>query len=104
MKERTEHHNLNRRDIVGTTASVVEVTASFPGKWFLMKVTEFDEEHNPLLGEILACCATRRAISKQLEKYPIAKRPPNNPFYIFKAEPFSRSGEELRLALANPST
>ncbi len=99
-KERDIHRDPERKDTTNPILSVQEVESSHPNKWILMKVTQFDENRRPLRGEVLAKCATRKAISKELVKQlPLTHKPPEHPFYIFKAQHLYGSGGDLRTAI-----
>ena len=88
-----------------------ETVESFADEWILMLVTDFDEDHIPARGRVLAHSRSRTQISKVLARQPRPSQVPveagNGPYYIFVAYPRIRSGEELRQVLeraaADPS-
>ena len=82
--------------------SIDEAIALYPGKWLLMKVTEFDESHIPSHGVIVAH-GTHRKVSKKLDElWPIGGKL-DGTYYQFCANPGGhprgRTGEDLRKAL-----
>lgn len=73
--------------------SVAEAEKNFKGRWILMQVTEYDENGNPLAGEIIYTSRSRGKVSKTL-----AKQPPRHeqwfdagPYYTFHAPPRGNS-------------
>lgn len=81
--------------------SVDEVNSdpALSGRWVLMEITEHDEHHLPSQGVLLVASANRQQINKVLARQPLrSELPPeraHHPFYIFHAEPRSRSGPEF---------
>src|SRR5262245_35683730 len=79
----------------GTLMSVKEAIARFRGEWVLMKVTEYDEDHWPSDGYVIAHSLDRGEISEAVSREPPRHTlPPGAPrlmYYVFLAYPRARS-------------
>ncbi len=88
----------------GELMTVKEAITRFYGEWVLMKVTEYDEDHWPSEGYVIAHAPEREEISKALAlEPPRGSLPPDVPrlrYYPFLAYPRVRSGPEYRAATA----
>jgi hypothetical protein len=83
------------------TISVDEINARYPGQWILLQVTAYADGW-PSAGRLLAhsdsydeASQARSAVCRDLN-------PADGPLYLFDAFPLIRTGEEFRLALAEP--
>jgi hypothetical protein len=80
--------------------SVNEAIARFRGEWVLMKVTEYDEDHWPSQGYVVAHSSDRGKISEAVRREPPrGKLPPGAPrhmYYVFLAYPRARSLAEYK--------
>lgn len=86
-------------EFLETPHSVEEVTALFPRKWVLMRVTEVDEIHVPSMGFVVAISSSRTEISEALQQEPAPTPELRSPYVIFHAVPSIRSGPEVELAV-----
>ena len=77
-----------------------EVIAAWEGEWVLMRVLAFDLTGWPYYGEVVAHSPSRAAISEALAGEPRPSPPGATPYYIFKANPRTRSGPEYEAAMA----
>jgi hypothetical protein len=79
-----------------------EAIARFYGEWILMKVTGFDEYHEPARGYVITHSPRRRDISDALgQEPPRSELPPGSPpYYIFKAFPSVHVDESYEAAAA----
>jgi hypothetical protein len=88
----------------GTLMTMNEAIARFHGEWVLMKVTEYDADHWPSKGYVIAHSPKREGISEALAlEPPRGLLPPDAPrlrYYVFLAYPRVRSGPEYRAAAA----
>jgi len=70
--------------------SVAGANAQYAGEWILMRVTAFDERHDPFMGEVIAHAPERRQVAGALPPWPpsreTAAAQPGTPYYIFKAK------------------
>jgi hypothetical protein len=84
----------------GEFMSVNEAIARFRGEWVLMKVTEYDEDHWPSRGYVIAHSPEREGISEALRhEPPRGTLPPEAPrlmYYVFLAYPRARSLAEYK--------
>lgn len=84
--------------------SLDEVIALYYGEWVLLKVTGFDEYHEPAKGLVLAHSPNRAATSEVLAREPprsaLPPDAPYQPYYTFMAYPFVHVGETLEQARA----
>ena len=68
----------------------------FSGEWVLMRVTAFDLAGWPCYGEIVAHTHSRKEISERLAQEARATdQPCHTPYYVFKATPRTRSGDDF---------
>ena len=73
--------------------SLEEVADRYDGKWVLLRVTELDETHRPARGEVVSH-GSEKKVRGQLHQLLAAGR--HGPYYFFCAEPWLRTGEDLR--------
>ncbi|HTE84387.1 MAG TPA: hypothetical protein VK821_06625 [Dehalococcoidia bacterium] len=82
-----------------------ETEERFRGDWVLMKVSAYDEFHEPSRGIILAHYKSRKRISAALALEPRPSQLPPGAarpeYYIFKAMRRIRTGEEWRAVIEN---
>ena len=74
--------------------SVNEAIARFRGEWVLMKVTEYDEDHWPSRGYVIAHSPDREEINAAIplrSQEVISPEAPRQPHYVFLAYPRARS-------------
>ena len=82
--------------------TIDEVTELYRDQWVLLKVTERDERHEPLAGQVVAVSKTERGVCNKMAKLDAeAGGWAPGSYYIFNAFPLIRvnSLEELRAAL-----
>jgi hypothetical protein len=73
-----------------------EAIERFSGEWVLMRVTAFDLAGWPYYGAIVAHSRSRQEISERLAQEPRpADQPCHTPYYVFKATPRTRSGDDF---------
>ena len=76
-----------------------EAIARYYGEWVLMKITEFNEHHEPVKGYLIAHSPRRGDLSEALKtEPPKVKGSPYQPYYPFKAFPRTHVGETLEQA------
>ena len=82
--------------------SVDRTIELYRGEWILMKVTEFDADRIPSCGFVLLHSHDRAEISERLATEPPRSNVPDKrgsgPYYIYCANPRSRSGPEVNRA------
>lgn len=88
----------------GTLMTVKEAIARFHGEWVLMKVTEYDEDHWPSEGYMIAHSPDRGDISAAVALEPprgtLPPDTPRRPYYVFLAYPRARSLAEYNAMMA----
>lgn len=74
--------------------SLDEANELYGDKWVLMKVTDFDDRHDPIAGHVVTS-GSERAVWRKFERLH-AQREGGSlaSYYIFKAFPRVRSGED----------
>lgn len=81
--------------------TVDEAADLFPGEWILMRVTEFDEHHTPVRGEIVKHNRSSSRVWAELGKrlVPLGEKPKDH-YYLFHGFPHLHTGEAFRAAIA----
>jgi hypothetical protein len=80
---------------VPDAVSVAEVHSRLQGEWVLMRVTRFDDTRDPTHGVVVAHSLNPEDITNALPPRPDPLAPSDGPYYVFLAEPRTRSGPEL---------
>jgi len=86
-------------DAPSVEQSIDEAIVRHYGQWILMKITGFDEYHEPVKGLVLAHSDSRDEMSRVLALQPPRPsgppEPPYAPYYTFKAFKRTRPGESV---------
>ena len=79
--------------------SVEDVVTQYRDQWVLLRITDYDEDHWPSEGHVVAHGSEKRVhkIFAALASTPGAWDPP---YYLFCAFPRGRTGDDLRAAIA----
>lgn len=78
-------------------SDIDEVIALYYGEWVLLRVTAYDEHHDPARGYVICHSVNRGDLSAALKREPLrheiapGQRP--QPYYTFKAYPRLHVGE-----------
>jgi hypothetical protein len=83
---------------VNADVSVEAARTQLNGQWVLLRVTRFDEHRDPTHGKVIAHSFDRDQVNRALPPRPAPPVPSDGPYYIFRAEPRSRSGPEFERA------
>ena len=77
-----------------------EAIALYYGEWVLMKITEFNEHHEPVKGFLIAHSPKRGDVSVALAAEPLrVEGSPYQPYYTFNAFPRVHVGETFNQAV-----
>jgi hypothetical protein len=87
-------YNLHRADHLQGEVRIQDIDTELKGEWVLVRVTEFDDYHTPIRGEILAHAPDSEAVHDAIPPYS-PDNPSDGPYYVFKASPLLRSGPEV---------
>ncbi len=98
---KTTNPETDRRStpISASSISVDEAMNLYTGKWILMKVTAFDQDHLPSHGEIISHGPSHSRIWKRLTKLISDSGKSSTPYYVFQACLKARTGIELQAVL-----